>query len=230
MKMIRKTLLALVFICTLVIIYGASHMPIKEYAHSYITKELAKRGLPAADFNVDSIGINEAVFSNITLPWQGGTISVKKLHVPYFETTPLDLSLNVKNVSLDALLSASTGSKARATGVVSGVLPVIVTRDGSFTLKNGSLKTASGGVINLSPDLIPGDIPQVALVRDALKDFRYTDFSMAIKSADDKQLSMLLSLQGNNPDVYNGRTVKLNVHLTGDVVELMTQTMQILGK
>lgn len=65
----------------------------------------------------------------------------------------------------------------------------------------------------------------MALVRDILKNFHYTNFAMGINSGKDDKLSMLLQLSGNNPEVYNGREVKLNVNLTGDLLSVIRQSM-----
>jgi hypothetical protein len=163
-----------------------------------------------------------------TLPWNQGVLSAQNISVPIFSDAPIAFTLRVKQISLNELLASATSNRASATGVVSGTVPIIIVRDGTFTVKEANLKADKEGVLKLSPDVIPSDAPQVALLRDVLKDFHYSVFSMGVESADSKQLSMLLSLEGNNPDVYNGRVVKLNVHLTGDVIEMITQSLNIL--
>ncbi len=175
----------------------------------------------------DSKAASVKIISAI-LPWNEGVLSAQNISVPLYATTPIAFTLKVKQVSLNALLSAATSNRASATGVVSGTLPVVINRDGSFILKKGNLKADKAGVLKLSPDVIPAEAAQVALLRDALQDFHYSVFSMGIESADSKQLAMLLSLEGNNPSVYNGRVIKLNVHLSGDVIELLTQSLNIL--
>lgn len=162
------------------------------------------------------------------LPWSEGVISTGNIAIDLYSDKPISALLNIKQVSLNELLSAATGNRATATGAVSGTLPIIINRDGSFLIKKADLRTEKGGLLQLSPDAIPSDTPQVALLREILKNFHYSTFSMGVESADSKQLSMLLSLEGNNPDVYNGRVVKLNVHLTGNVIELVQQTLNLL--
>ena len=175
----------------------------------------------------DSKEANLKIISAI-LPWNEGVISTQNISVPLYANTPIAFTLRVKRVSLNSMLAAATSNRASATGAVSGVVPIVIFRDGTFTVKKGNLKADEAGILKLSPDVIPSDATQVALLRDVLKDFHYSSFSMGIESADSKQLSMLLSLEGNNPDVYNGRSVKLNVHLTGDVIEMITQSLNIL--
>lgn len=162
------------------------------------------------------------------LPWNEGVISTQNIAIDLYSDKPISAQINVKQVSLNELLSAATSKRATATGAVSGTLPIVIKRDGSFIIKKADLRTEKGGQLKLSPDVIPSDTPQVALLRDILKDFHYSAFTLGVESADSKQLSMLLSLEGNNPDVYNGRVVKLNVHLNGNVIELVQQTLNLL--
>lgn len=205
------------------------------------TQEMVFKNIVYGDFKSPAISVNyklqELIFyrknTNINIPnikinWNDGIISAQNISIQPYSDAPIPITLNIKKISLNSLLSVTTSNRASATGVVSGTLPVVINRDGTFTMKKGNLKADEAGTIKLSPDVIPSDAQQVALVRDVLQNFHYSVFSMNIESADSKQLSMLLSLEGNNPDVYNGKTVKLNVHLTGDVVEMITQSLNIL--
>jgi hypothetical protein len=165
------------------------------------------------------------VLSSVTMPWNGGTLNLRNTPIMLFSTAPINLTLNVQRVSLNALLALATSNRATATGTVSGNLPITIARDGTFTFKPSTLKADDNGTITLQPDLIPCDNAQVALVREVLKNFHYNTFSLGIESNKDKKLSMLLSLHGNNPDAYNGRAVNLNVHLGGDVLDLLQQSI-----
>lgn len=158
-------------------------------------------------------------------PWNGGVVSLTDAAMPLNGEAPIILPLRLQRVSLGALMQAATGSRAAATGAVSGTLPLRVGRDGALAFQHGALKADEAGTITLQPDAIPGDNAQVALVREVLQNFHYSEFSMGVDSGKDNKLSMLLSLQGNNPDVYNGRQINLNVHLTGDVIEMLQQSV-----
>lgn len=172
---------------------------------------------------------DKAVFrlASATLPWNGGTLSTRDVEVPLNKTTPILVRLNVHQVSLNALMQQTTNKRASATGVISGMVPVSIDRNGNFIFKTGTLQALNGGTLVLPPETIPGDNPQVALVRELLTNFHYSVLSLGVSSGKDDKLSMLLSLQGNNPDVYNGRAVKLNVNLTGDVLDLLKQSLAL---
>lgn len=184
----------------------------------------------AVNYPLDDASSANLTIKNIALPWNEGELSAKNIAIKLYGNSPISFNLQVKSISLNELLSAATSNKATATGVVSGTIPVVVNRDGSFTLKKGNLQAEKSGIITLSPDILPSEAMQVELLSEALKDFHYTSFNMAVESGNNKQLAILLTLSGNNPAVYNGREIKLSVHLTGDVLQMVTETMSVLGK
>lgn len=163
--------------------------------------------------------------SEAQVPWNGGLVTTHNVTLPLSGNRVITAPLQVQKVSLDALIQAVTSKRGSATGTLSGTVPITVDADGNLTMGKGMLQTAEPGTLALAPDVIPGDNDQVAIVRDILKNFHYDAFSMNIESGKDKKLSILLSLSGNNPDMYNGKAVKLNVHLTGDLLNLMQQSV-----
>lgn len=164
-----------------------------------------------------------------TLPWKGGQLAVKGIDVPVNGTQPIRVNLQVKNVSIDDLMKTLTGKRVSATGVVSGEVPVVVQRDGGFTIQKGTLNALGPGTISMPPDAIPGDNQQIDLVRDILKDLRYSQFSVQTENDANNNFAVLLALEGHNPAVYDGRPVKLNVRLTGDVIDFIQQNLMLLN-
>ena len=181
----------------------------------------------ATDFTLekpkDKIG--EAIIKKVTAPWQGGTVSSSNIRIPLNLKSAVPLTLQLRNIPLGALLSAATGDKVEATGTLSGSIPVTVQSDGNFKIHNGKLTTNTPGIIKLSEGAIPGENPQLLLVKNILSNFNYETLSLTTTSDKTNVLSMLLSLSGHNPDAYNGREVKLNVRLTGDVIKLVQQSI-----
>jgi hypothetical protein len=177
------------------------------------------------DYPVRGAGVPTLTLANAQLPWSGGVIRLGQVVAEINSREPLVIPVLVEQVSLAALLQQAVGEGASATGVVSGQIPLTIGRDGAIMLQNGSLKTSHKGLLSLPPSVIPGDHPQVDVVREILKQFHYDDISLTMRSDNPKKLSMLLSLKGSNPDVYNGRQVNLNVNLTGDLLDLIRQGM-----
>ena len=121
-----------------------------------------------------------------------------------------------------------TRERVSATGSVSGDLPLIIERNGNFSFGKGKLQADSPGTITLPPDAIPGDNAQIAMTRDILKNFHYKILSLSISSGMDGKTPILITLEGNNPDMYNGKPVKINVRLSGDVLNLIRQNVLFL--
>ena len=168
---------------------------------------------------------SQLVIDSLALPWSGGVVQLAKTLVPYAPSKAFDVTLQLQGVSLDALMQLATGGKAHASGAVSGTVPMRVDAAGKIRILNSRLATAAPGTLSLAQDAIPGDNAQVALVRDILKDFRYQSFALSLEPAANDKLSMLLQLSGHNPDVYNGKEVKLNVRLNGDLQSLLQQNI-----
>lgn len=163
-----------------------------------------------------------------SMPWRGGKLAVDNVTISLTNREPLRFILKVQQVSIGQLMEAMTGKRVSATGLVSGDLPLVIGKDGSIALGEGTLRAAGPGVISMPPDIIPGDNEQVAMTREILKNFHYNGLSVALSSNDANGLSLLVALEGNNPDVYEGRPVKLNVRLAGDVLDFVRQNVMFM--
>lgn len=163
---------------------------------------------------------------SFTMPWSGGSIALKDATIP-FAKKAYTLNVIVKGISVDTLLQSLTGNRATGTGVVSGTVPITLKPDGTFVLNAGSLKAESPGKIVMQPDAIPGDNAQVDVVREVMKDFHYNVLSASVETPAKNKLSVGLTVEGNNPAAYDGRPVKLNVHLSGDVLDFVQQSMAV---
>ncbi|MFH1159275.1 MAG: YdbH domain-containing protein [Pseudomonadota bacterium] len=177
-----------------------------------------------AEFNFETPS-NKLTLIHATLPWKGGTLTVRDASIPLAGKQPVRLVLQVQQVSVDALMQALTGEKVSATGSVSGDLPVVIGQDGSFSFGKGELRANGPGTITLPADAIPGDNEQVALTRDILKNFHYGTLSISVSGG---AAPLLMALEGNNPDMYDGQPVKINVRLGGDVLDFIRQNMIFL--
>lgn len=165
------------------------------------------------------------------MPWKEGRLRLAAVKIP-MSGPARDLRLNVQadNISVDALLGAVTGKRVQATGTISGFVPVTLRAGGDILFHRGSLKTSSPGKIVMPPDAIPGDNQQIALVREILADLNYTSLSIAMDNDQKNDLGILMTVEGNNPAVYKGRAVKLNVNLTGDVLDFIRQNVMLLTR
>lgn len=170
---------------------------------------------------------NAVTIVSVKGPFKEGIVSAKNIIIPLAARKNLTINVDIQKVSLDALLQTLTGKRVTATGTVSGSIPVIIKKNGSYGFGKGSLKADNTGLIQMPGDVIPGDNEQVVLVRQIVENLHYSLFSAAVETTGGKGMVVKLSLEGNNPDVYNGRPVKLNVNLTGDVLDFIQQNAML---
>lgn len=176
-----------------------------------------------ASFDVADPAKNSAKLLKASMPFKQGRVTTKDVVLK----APMTVPISVQRVSVDDLFSSLTGGRVTATGTVSGNIPVIVRGDGTYALGRGSLKADSAGMIQMEASLIPSDQEQVALVRQILENLNYSVLSAEVISEKGGRMTVRLTLEGNNPKVYNGRAVKLNINLTGDILDFIQQNIML---
>lgn len=164
----------------------------------------------------------------ITIPQLGGQITADNQTIPLDGHSVINLELQIHKISLASLLQQLTNQTASGTGTVSGIIPIALYPNGEFSIANGTLEADAAGTIALAPTAIPGDQPQLALVRDVLQDLHYQHLTLTIASDRARKIALQFALEGNNPAVQAGKPVKLNVNLSGAVLDFIQQNLQIL--
>jgi len=171
---------------------------------------------------------SEIVINKVFLPWNGGVVSSEDVIWSMGKPQAIKANVKLQNVSLDALLQQLTGKRASASGSISGSLPISFSESGSLLVHDGTLSASGPGTIRMSPEAIPGDNPHVSLVRDVLKNLAYTILVINVRNEPKQGVAIHLSVEGHNPDVYEGRPVRLNVRLGGDVLDFIQQSLPSL--
>ncbi len=161
--------------------------------------------------------------------WKGGIVSVDNVKMPLGHQDHIKFNVRIEKLSVDELLQALTGKRVTSTGFVSGSLPVTLANDGSLSFGQGKLQSTGEGLITMPEDVIPGDSPQIQLTRAILKNFHYRNLSIVVKDGKNGDLGLLLALEGNNPDMYAGRAVKLNVNLSGDILDFVKENAMLIN-
>ena len=138
---------------------------------------------------------------------------------------PLKATLNVNKLGLEAVLSLMAEGKVKATGTVSGTVPVTWSGGTNIVFGTGELKADAPGSIQLAPELLAMDNPQVAMVSGILADFQFSDLKILLGAGAKGGLKVGLSTLGHNPAQLEGHSVKLNVNLSGDLLSLLQQSI-----
>ena len=178
-------------------------------------------------YRLDQPAQSWALVQQANLPWQGGQVAVTNVRLPLDPAQPAAIRVPVTLVHLpiNALLQQLTGGKATATGTLSGQVPLSVGPGRALTVHQGQLQADAPGILQLPPDILPGDNQGVTLVRTALQDFHYRQLIIALDNDAAQHLAAQLEIEGSNPALYGGKAVKLNVHLQGDVLDFIRQNL-----
>lgn len=179
-------------------------------------------------YRFDAPEATTLTITSARLPWNGGVLSTSGATVPLGAEKPIHLVLRLEAIALDQLMASLTGDAAKGTGTVSGRIPLSVLPDGTVRFGNASLNADAPGTLAVSPEIIPGDNPQVGLVRDILKNLHYSLLSMRVENRPDNRLAVFLTVEGMNPEVAGLRPVRLNVQLNGDLLQLVTHSIMTL--
>ncbi len=177
------------------------------------------------DYPLDAPDKATLKITETRVPWHGGAVKAQEIHVSLGSAAPQRIAMQLERISAAALMKQLTGEQASATGTLSGALPITIGTNGDISIHAGTLKADDPGTIALSPEAIPGDNAQITLLRDVLKNFYYSMLSIDVDSEKDGKIAVTMSLEGKNPDMHEGRPVKINVRLTGDVLSFVQQNM-----
>ncbi|MCL4678800.1 MAG: YdbH domain-containing protein [Alphaproteobacteria bacterium] len=162
--------------------------------------------------------------SDLSMPWQDGTLSTKDVSIPLAGSKPYTLNLKISKASVSRLMQEFTGETVKATGTISGAFPLTIGQDGKITIGKGTLTADAPGQLSMPPESIPGEGAQMQLTRDILAQFDYKLLSLTTEQEEKGGLAIKLRIEGNNPKVEEGRPVILNIRLTGDLLDFITSS------
>lgn len=164
-------------------------------------------------------------FTSGQLPFEGGVVKLEEGKLALKGKDRFSGLFQAENIQLVSLLAHLLEGKVTASGTVSGKVPLTIRDNGTPIIGQAMLSAGGGGVISLQPGALPAGNEQLALVSNVLANFHYTALSISLSSNEKEELAATLAIAGSNPDLYNGRPIKLNVHLTGDLLSLIRQSV-----
>ena len=169
-------------------------------------------------------------FKRAGMPWNKGRISVDDVWLPFESASAVKMYIQVEQVNLADLMSTLTGDRIQANGLVSGHVPLSISPDGNISVDGGNLGAEGPGTIIMPPETIPANNEQVNLVKDIMEDLHYEVLNISAEPDQDGVLAIKLTVEGKNPKVLDGHPVKLNINLTGNLVEFLEQNLMLLTK
>ncbi|WP_366654380.1 YdbH domain-containing protein [Fodinicurvata sp. EGI_FJ10296] len=164
---------------------------------------------------------------DLRFAWAGGVVRAEPV-----VTRPSDrertLTLEVESVRLADLFSDVPVDEFFINGTVSGRIPLRLTNDTVY-IDHGILTSDAPGQMRYegAPDDVAssGDGGMDILYR-ALEDFRYSQLIMTLNGQTGYNLELGLTIEGANPDLYDGYPVRLNVGVSGALDEMLRRGLE----
>jgi len=194
--------------------------PLSIADNQVLTMKQLMVGVPLTDGRI-TFGLDRHNKLNIAdAHWSiaGGTVGTYDQQLDLYGPDQ-NLGVVVKNVDLAELLKLLNVSGLSAEGEVEGVIPLRRTKD-IIRIEHGVLQTSAAGVLRYdpadTPSFLQGQPGQgTAILREALKDFRYQTLGLTIDGLLGGEEQIKVSLNGANPTLYGGVPVALNINLSG---------------
>lgn len=179
-------------------------------------------GLPLRDLvlrlQMDAAS-NSVVIESLTGALLGGTLA---MHQQRFDLAASDnlLTLQFDGLRLEQVMALTGYEDIVVDGGLSGTVPLHFNAAG-IEVAGGQLSAQQGGgSIRYLGTLGQGDA-SLALVRQALSNYRFDALDSSIQYTPDGELLLGMQLRGYNPELENGRRVDLNLNLSDNILTLL---------
>jgi hypothetical protein len=144
------------------------------------------------------------------------------------------VKVNVEHLDLEQLLHLEQQKGLEGTGVVDGVIPVILTPTGVRVQDGRLVARPPGGVLHYqaSPDTAQAIAPEQAqshLVLQVLSNFHYNVLTIDVQYKEDGTLNLTARAEGQNPDWQQGQPVHFNLTVQENIPALLKSLQTVQG-
>lgn len=167
-------------------------------------------GTALADLNVDlALAAQTLRVHALHVKLLGGSVSSEPLSLPW-PPAEQALPLEIRQIDLGQLLALTKVHGLSGSGQLDGVLPLVY-RDGSVEIRDGQLNGLGAGTIKYAPAQTIPDNPGL----QALRNFHFRQLGIHLWYAADGAYRTQATLEGNNPDFYNGYPIRFGLTING---------------
>ncbi len=167
-------------------------------------------GTPLADLNVDlALAAQTLNVHALHVKLLGGSVHSEPRSLPW-PPAEQALPLEIRQIDLGQLLALPKVHGLSGSGQLDGVLPLVY-RDGSVEIRDGQLNALGAGTIKYAPAQSIPDNPGL----QALRNFHYRQLGIHVWYAADGTYRTQATLEGNNPDFYNGYPIRFGLNING---------------
>ena len=171
-----------------------------------------------ADFSYVDITIHE-----MHLDLLGGRVYAPE--VKYDSRKEINaFGIRLDHIQLSQVAAIEEGAGIKATGLLDGMLPIVLTKDGPMIPGGNMFARDPGGVIKYqdeSADALAQSDQSVGMAMKLLQNFQYDQLQSGVQYQPDGKLNLALQFQGKNPDFFDGQATHLNVNLEYNLLDLL---------
>lgn len=169
-------------------------------------------GTPLADLNVDlALAAQTLNVHALHVKLLGGSVHSEPLSLPW-PPGEQALPLEIRQFDLGQLLALPKVHGLSGSGQLDGLLPLVY-RDGSVEIRDGRLDSLGAGTIKYAPAQPITDNPGL----QALRNFHFRQLGVHLWYAADGAYRTQATLDGNNPDFYNGYPIRFRLNINGNL-------------
>ena len=132
--------------------------------------------------------------------------------------------IRLDHIQLSQIAELEAQAGINATGLLDGLLPVVLTQEGP-SIPGGTLFARDpGGVVQYrgeTADALSKTNQGTGLAMQLLSDFRYDLLQSGVQYQPDGQLNLALKFEGHNPEFFDGQKTLLNVNLEYNLLDLL---------
>ncbi|MBK7363692.1 MAG: YdbH domain-containing protein [Nitrosomonas sp.] len=203
--------------------------PISTLPQQVIHIQTIDPGIPLDNLNiVYQIESNQNSESQIKLKdaklaiWDGA-LAVEPVTIdPLSGDAKITLTLN--DINLKRFFNSIEIDGLEGEGRLDGRIPIRL-HDHRITIDDGRLMAKSPGILRFQSEkasqMLANAGAEMNFVLDALQDFHYSELSLTINKSAAHDLTVTLSLLGQNPGIKEGKMIRLNINLTSNLDKIL---------
>lgn len=132
------------------------------------------------------------------------------------------VTMEVERIDISRMLSLAAYDSIRATGFISGTIPITLTGT-KPSVDAGRLRVeAPGGAIHYSPEGgAKSGNAALDFVNQALSNYQYSLMETEVEYLPTGELELGVKLQGGNPDLNDGQRINLNLNISDNIPALL---------
>ena len=132
--------------------------------------------------------------------------------------------IGLEHIQLSQVAALESSAEVNATGLLDGLLPFELTKDGVRVPQGALFARQPGGTIrykNSTSESMGQTNAAVGMAMQALENYQYDQLQSNVKYSEDGSLTLGLQFQGKNPDFFDGQKTHLNVSLDYNLLDLL---------